>query len=344
MNLLRALLTACQMTLTLTLIFSGTAARAQGLREAPREVRSLGGITEYALDANGLQLLLMPVAGSPRLTVTMTYRVGSRDETAAEAGMAHLLEHLSFHDADGVDGDISAALQALGARYNGTTSVDRTNYLASLLADAGAAALRRVLQLEAARMSGAHLSEQALARETPIVLNELALRAQAPGPQMQQALAAAAFRQHPYGRPVIGYATGLEQLSLPALRAFYAAHYRPDRAVLMIAGGFDTAQALAAVAEVFGPLPRPIAPADIQDPPPEPDQTLPRVITLRTRASALAVGWRVPGMAHEDAPALMLLNAILPGLAAAPDALGSTAAAQPLAGSATTRDPYLIGL
>jgi len=331
MNPLRALLPACLATLMMTLIFGVMPVRAQALRE----VRSLGGITEYALDANGLQVLLMPVAAAPRLTVTVTYRVGSRQETAAEAGMAHLLEHLSFHDADGVDGDISAALQALSARYNGTTSFDRTNYLASLPADAGAPALRRVLQLEAARMSGAHLSEQALARETPIVLNELGLRGQALAPQMQQALSAAAFRQHPYGRPVIGYATGLEQLSLPALRAFYARHYRPDRAVLMIAGGFDPAQALAAVAEVFGGLPRPAPVAGDEDPPPEPDQTLPRVTTLRTRGTALAVGWRVPGMAHRHAAALAMLSQILAG-AGGPDS-------QPVAGTAATRDPYLIG-
>ncbi|MDY0744921.1 insulinase family protein [Paucibacter sp. R3-3] len=329
MKSLRALLLAC----LLTLIFGVTPAQPQGLRE----VRSLGGITEYALDANGLQVLLMPVSGAPRLTVTVTYRVGSRQETAAEAGMAHLLEHLSFHDAEGVDGDISAALQALGARYNGTTSFDRTNYLASLPADAGALALRRVLQLEAARMSGAHLSEQALARETPIVLNELGLRGQALAPQMQQALSAAAFRQHPYGRPVIGYATGLEQLSLPALRAFYARHYRPDRAVLMIAGGFDTTQALAAVTEVFGALPRPAAqpPEEAGEPSPEPDQTVPRVTTLRTRSTALAVGWRVPGMAHRHAPALAMLSQVLAS-AGGPES-------QALAGVAATRDPYLIG-
>ncbi|WP_144006983.1 pitrilysin family protein, partial [Pelomonas sp. KK5] len=202
------------------------------------EIRSIGGITEYRLDANGLQLLLMPVARAPRTSVTVIYRVGSRHERgAAEAGMAHLLEHVSFHGAAGVP-DIAVELQRLGVRFNATTSTDRTNYFASFAAGERGT-LQRVLELEAARMSGARLDESDIAREKPIVLDELALRGQAVLPQLQQALAATAFRSHAYGRPVIGSVASIEQLSLPVLREFYARHYRPDHAVLMLAGAFE---------------------------------------------------------------------------------------------------------
>ena len=57
------------------------------------------GITEYSLP-NGLHVLLFPDASNPKVTVNMTYMVGSRHEGYGETGMAHLLEHMLFKDQD----------------------------------------------------------------------------------------------------------------------------------------------------------------------------------------------------------------------------------------------------
>ena len=62
---------------------------------APTKVTSVEGITEYKFD-NGLHLLVFPDASKPNITVNITYLVGSRQEGAGEAGMAHLLEHMVF--------------------------------------------------------------------------------------------------------------------------------------------------------------------------------------------------------------------------------------------------------
>ena len=62
---------------------------------APAQVREVEGVHEYRL-ANGLQVLLIPDASKPTVTVNVTYRVGSRLEGYGETGMAHLLEHLMF--------------------------------------------------------------------------------------------------------------------------------------------------------------------------------------------------------------------------------------------------------
>jgi zinc protease len=59
-------------------------------------VRESGGIREYRLSANGLQVLLMPQAAAPVVTFMVTYRVGSRNERAGLTGATHLLEHLMF--------------------------------------------------------------------------------------------------------------------------------------------------------------------------------------------------------------------------------------------------------
>lgn len=328
--------------LPLLLLFAPPLASAQeALPPGVALQRSLGGISEYRL-ANGLQLLLMPVPSHAQTQVTVIYRVGARHEGPGEAGMAHLLEHVTFRGSLDT-GDLGDALRQAGARFNGTTTLDRTNYLNSFAPSP--ATLREVLRLEAARMSQARLAEPDFLKEKPLVLNEMGLRIHALPLQMHQAMAAGMFRQHPYGRPVIGYTAEIEQLSLATLRRFYERHYRPDNAVLLISGSFEPAAALAEVAAQFGALPSPAA-ADSASEPAEPAQPTPRVVTTQTRSSALAVGWRVPGAAHPDTPALLLLQQWLAGASAAhAQSLGKPHQGLLLGGAnSPSRDPFLLGL
>lgn len=328
--------------LPLLLLFAPPLASAQETLPAGVALqRSLGGISEYRL-GNGLQLLLMPVPSHAQTQVTVIYRVGARHEGPGEAGMAHLLEHVTFRGSLDT-GDLGDALRQAGARFNGTTTLDRTNYLNSFAPSP--ATLREVLRLEAARMSQARLAEPDFLKEKPLVLNEMGLRIHALPLQMHQAMAAGMFRQHPYGRPVIGYTAEIEQLSLATLRRFYERHYRPDNAVLLISGSFEPAAALAEVAAQFGALASPAA-AESATEPAEPAQPTPRVVTTQTRSSALAVGWRVPGAAHPDTPALLLLQQWLAGASAAhAQSLGKPHQGLLLGGAnSPSRDPFLLGL
>src|ERR1700677_4662271 len=59
-------------------------------------VKSLGGIDEYRLDANGLTVLLVPDHSAPVVTFQVTYEVGSRNEVTGTTGATHILEHMMF--------------------------------------------------------------------------------------------------------------------------------------------------------------------------------------------------------------------------------------------------------
>ncbi|MFC0183963.1 M16 family metallopeptidase [Pseudarcicella hirudinis] len=98
---------------------------------APEKVTSAEGITEYKL-ANGLRVLLFPDPSKQTVTVNITYLVGSRNEGYGETGMSHLLEHLVFKGTPKHQ-NIPQELTSHGARPNGTTWNDRTNYLKHLL-------------------------------------------------------------------------------------------------------------------------------------------------------------------------------------------------------------------
>src|SRR5690242_19948692 len=93
---------------------------------APVRVTSVEGITEYRL-ANGMQVLLFPDPSAPKVTVNVTYLVGSRHEGYGETGMAHLLEHMLFKGTQ-KHGELGAEIRAHGGEYNGSTYYDRTNY------------------------------------------------------------------------------------------------------------------------------------------------------------------------------------------------------------------------
>src|SRR5436190_15101812 len=105
----------------------------QVLPQGVRQMASMGGITEYDFP-NGLKVLLYPDASQPKITVNVTYLVGSRHEGYGETGMAHLLEHMNFIEST-TGRKFKDELEAHGANWNGTTSEDRTNYYETVTAN-----------------------------------------------------------------------------------------------------------------------------------------------------------------------------------------------------------------
>ncbi|MEP6767370.1 MAG: insulinase family protein, partial [Acidobacteriota bacterium] len=140
-------------------------------KAAPVRVTSVEGITEYVLD-NGLHVLLFPDQTKQTITVNITYVVGSRNENYGETGMAHLLEHLMFKGSP-KHPNIPQELTAHGARPNGTTSFDRTNYFETF--QASDENLRWALDLEADRMVHSFIAKKDLDSEMTVVRNEFEL-------------------------------------------------------------------------------------------------------------------------------------------------------------------------
>ena len=164
---------------------------------APERVTTVEGITEYRL-ANGLRVLLFPDQTKQTITVNMTYLVGSRHENYGETGMAHLLEHMVFKGSPRHK-DIPHELSAHGARPNGTTSWDRTNYFETFTATEEN--LRWALDLEADRMVNSFIAKKDLDSEMTVVRNEFEMGENQPDRRAVQApavrgLRLAQLRQH----------------------------------------------------------------------------------------------------------------------------------------------------
>jgi zinc protease len=275
---------------------------------APEKVTSVEGITEYRL-ANGLRVLLFPDPSKQTITVNVTYLVGSRHENYGETGMAHLLEHMLFKGSPRHK-DVPAELAAHGARVNGTTSWDRTNYYETF--NATDENLRWALDFEADRMVNSFIEKKDLDTEMTVVRNEYEQSENAPFAVIFKRILAVSYDWHNYGNVPIGARTDIEGVPIDRLQAFYRTYYQPDNAVLLVTGKIDETKTLALVQEYFGVIPRPT-------------RTLPRLytvepvqdgerhVTLRRVGDVQVAGasYRVPAGAHEDFAPLQLLGEIM---------------------------------
>lgn len=268
---------------------------------------SIEGISEFRLQ-NGLKVLLFPDASKELTLVNITYLVGSKHESYGETGMAHLLEHLIFKGTP-KHPDMLKEFTARGMRWNGTTSLERTNYYEAF--SSGADNLRFALELEADRMINSFIAKKDLDSEMTVVRNEFERRDSQPGVIFER-LNAAAFTIHNYGKPTIGTLSDIENVNIERLRAFYKRHYQPDNAVLLIAGKFDPTQALGIVAEVFAPIAKPdrLLPTLYTV---EPTQDGEREVTVRRVGDVKLVvaGYKAPSKLHPDSAALSLLAQVL---------------------------------
>ncbi len=286
----------------------GKAAASAAAPGKPEKVTSVEGITEYRL-SNGLRVLLFPDPTKPTITVNITYKVGSRQENYGETGMAHLLEHLVFKGTPNHK-NIPQELTAHGARPNGSTWFDRTNYFETF--GATDENLKWALDLEADRMINSYIAKKDLDSEMTVVRNEFEMGENDPASILEERVLSTAFLWHNYGKSTIGAKADLENVPIDRLQNFYRTFYQPDNAVLLVAGKFDEAKTLELVNQIFGKIPKPTRPLPAFYTL-DPTQDGERSVTLQRVGDiqAIAAAYHVPSGTDPSSGAVNLLEQIL---------------------------------
>lgn len=284
------------------------ATQALPAQKKPVKVTSVEGITEYRLD-NGMKVLLFPDQSKQTITVNVTYLVGSRHENYGETGMAHLLEHLVFKGTPNHP-NIPQELTERGARPNGTTWLDRTNYYETF--NATEDNLRWALDMEADRMVNSFIAKKDLDSEMTVVRNEFESGENSPFRILMQRIVSSAYMWHNYGKSTIGARSDIENVPIDRLQAFYRKYYQPDNAVLIITGKFDPDKALDLVMETFAKIPRPerVLPTIYTL---DPVQDGERLVTLRRVGDVqfLGAAYHAPPGPHSDFAAVDVLTNVL---------------------------------
>ncbi len=262
--------------------------------------------------ANGLRVYSIRDPLSANVSVQVWYDVGSRDDPRGRSGFAHLFEHMMFKSTRNlVPEQFDRLTEDVGGFNNASTNDDYTNYYETVPANH----LERLLWAEAERMSSLVIEPGFFNSERDVVKEELRSRVLAApyGRLFYLYLPQISYDRDPYGRPGIGSIADLDAATIEDVRAFHATYYRPDNAVLFVAGNFDEAQFNAWVDRYFGPIARPTAsiPRVRVE---EPDRREARRYTVyepNTPLPAVLLSYPVPPANDPDAAAMEVLDGIL---------------------------------
>ncbi len=210
------------------------------------------GVNTFEL-GNGLEAVVIEDHRAPVVVHMVWYRVGSADEPPGKSGIAHFLEHLMFKATDNLaSGELSDVVSRNGGSDNAFTSQDFTAYFQRIAADR----LDLVMGMEASRMDGLALVEDDISTERDVVIEERQQRVDSdPGSLFREQINAAAYLNHPYGVPVIGWKHEAETLTLEDAVSFYKRHYGPNNAILVVAGDVDPDEVRELAERHYGNIP-----------------------------------------------------------------------------------------
>lgn len=210
-------------------------------------------LQHFTLD-NGFTVILLEDHRAPLVTAQLWYHVGGSDEPLGQSGLSHALEHLVFDGSDKLpQGQYSSVLARLGAAPRAFTLDDATLYLATVPVNR----LEIVLEAQADIMANAHLSAQAFASVRTTLMNEYRLRVgSVPDEQANARHLRLAHGDSPYARSHHDVLDDLQTLTPESVRAWYARHYHPNNATLVVAGDLRLAALRELIERHFAPLPR----------------------------------------------------------------------------------------
>ncbi len=200
--------------------------------------------------SNGMSMIVITDRRAPVAYHAVYYKVGAADEEAGKTGLAHFLEHLMFKGTKTIpDAQFSKIIADMGGRDNAFTSADATAYYQRI----PIAHLEKVMAMEADRMVNLQLFPEDVASERDVVLEERSTRTDSRAVSLfYEELNATVYRNHPYGRPLIGWRSEIEKLNLEDAMAFYKKFYHPRNAVLVVAGDISGEDALALAEATYG--------------------------------------------------------------------------------------------
>jgi predicted Zn-dependent peptidase len=209
-------------------------------------------LMDYTLD-NGLRIILVNNPKAPLVNVTIGYKVGSKDDSFSHKGFAHFFEHLMFDGSKHVKrGEFDSYCSKAGGTFNAYTSYDQTIYHTTVPAHQ----LELVLWLESDRMMQFGVGQVGLETQQKVVSEEIkqTVENQPYGTWRVKQGKLAFSDECSYQWEVLGDRSHIESATLNDVSAFFNRYYRPDNAVLVIAGHIDAAKTQALIEKYFGSI------------------------------------------------------------------------------------------
>ena len=203
--------------------------------------------------SNGLKVIVKEDHRAPVIVQQIWYKAGSMDERTGTTGVAHVLEHMMFKGTKAVPtGEFSKRIAAAGGRENAFTNNDYTAYFQQL----HKSQLPLAMKLESDRMHNLQLTDAEFSKEIKVVMEERRMRTDdEPHSLMNEKLMAAAYQEHPYQHPVVGWMNDLQAMTAEDARDWYKSWYVPNNATLVVAGDVKASEVFALAQRYYGVIP-----------------------------------------------------------------------------------------
>jgi zinc protease len=258
--------------------------------------------------ANGLRVIVHTDKSTPMVAFNILYDVGAKDEDPERTGFAHLFEHLMFGGSVNIP-NYDEPLQMAGGENNAYTTNDLTNYYIQLPKEN----IETAFWLESDRMKSLAFSPNSLEVQRKVVCEEFKEHyINKPYGDTWKHLRALAYTTHPYQWMTIGKELShIEMAQLEDVKAFFFKHYRPQNAILCVAGNVTTAEIKELTEKWFADIEG--GSAYVRNLPQEPEQTAPRMLTIEADVpyDALYMAWHMEGRMHPQYYAADIVTEIL---------------------------------
>jgi predicted Zn-dependent peptidase len=234
--------------------------------------------------SNGLRVIVHRDTSTPITALNIIYDVGARDEDPERTGFAHLFEHLMFGGSINIP-KYDEPLEKVGGENNAFTSNDVTNYYLTIPTQN----LETGFWLESDRMYQLAFSEKSLEVQRNVVTEEFRqTHLNQPYGDVWMLLRPLAYEKHPYRWPTIGKEIShISGATMEDVRAFYAKHYNPENAVMVVSGNVETSHIQRLAEKWFAPIEN--AGSYRRNLPQEPKQTTDRRLEVERDVPANAI-------------------------------------------------------
>lgn len=258
--------------------------------------------------SNGLRVLVHEDNSTPMVAVNVLYDVGSRDENPERTGFAHLFEHLMFGGSANIP-DFDDPIQMAGGENNAFTNSDFTNFYETLPAEN----IETAFWLESDRMLSLSFDPKVLEVQQKVVVEEFKETClNQPYGDAWHLISALAYQRHPYRWPTIGLTPEhIEEATLQDVRDFFFRYYRPNNAILTVAGKVKPELVKTLAEKWFGDIPRGETPPRRLPAEPAQQQLHRMVQRSNVPVEALYLAFHMPGRLHPDYYAADLLSDVL---------------------------------
>jgi len=186
---------------------------------------------------------------------------GSRNETANEQGLSHLLEHMAFKGTRRRSArEIAEEIETAGGDLNAATSIEQTAYYAHVLAEDSGLALDILADI----LTDSTFDPAELEREKGVILQEISAAEDTPDDLVFDLFNATAYPDQPIGRAILGTPEGVSSFKRETIGDYLNTHYRANESIIGAAGAVEHARIVDETQkrfEAFSSDPAPKAPA-----------------------------------------------------------------------------------